>query len=298
MLAYLNPEKAFERYIPKLLRFCEDPNITHDSTLRNLRAIINPLLFSETFPKKFFYLNMILETAIKEVIAVISTSNKLALDLISNLLHFLPLPHKTCLQEAYQSTTPKPTIPYSRFLLALKQSHDDVYFYHVLCNSMEDRLCELLSRILTNMDGREKPNKDDIDDYSQIVQDVAENMYRNMMQPVFDGQVAQLMSFLKGGVHLNCLNEISMLLRSMAKRAPQAVADAIIPHVLHALLRKATDAAPWTSPLGAYFKLAAPALHEKAAKFSLNTFISNDHCAYYCNMLCPILLYDIHKTSA
>lgn len=235
---------------------------------------------------------MIFEFAIKEVISVTSSTNKLALDLIANLLYFLPLPHKSCLKDSYMKTMKtckEKVMDYTDYLFSLSKKNENEYHYHELCNRMEDRLCELMSRILINLDMREKSNKDDIDEYAQFVLQFIENICLNLTENLFDVILEQVASFLRSGVHLNCYEEINMFLCLFSKRSPEKTAKAVVPHVLQLLIKKKTDTSMWKSVLGSYFQGISPELYEKAIQYSINSCISKDHFNYYCNLLFPII---------
>ena len=159
----------------------------HEGLLSYLNTFVHPLIFHPNFPKKFFYINIILEFALKEVISLPTTASILAFTLVSNLFTYLPLPHESCLRNAYKKAMQGTTkVDYTDYLMRLKSlslkegdtKSSNEYYYHEMCNMAESRVCEVMDKILTHLEVREKPTKkgDWMNEYSQKVLDLAENM--------------------------------------------------------------------------------------------------------------------------
>ena len=277
------------------MRFLDDYNIPHNPALSYINSILYPLLFHPTFSKKFLYLSLILDYSIKEVITVSSENNSLALDIIGLIFYFNPLPHQICLEDAYKGVMKKRgekgTADYGAYLLERRKNSEFEYYYHDMCNTVETKLCDVVTRIFATLEVKEKPSKkDEGHEYIQRVLEIGEAISTNSTPELFEIVLTMFRTFLTNEPHPNSIKEISMLIKQFNRRDPAAIAKIVVPYVYQAVIHKEENAKLWTTPLGIYFKTACPSLYSAAAKYSLNS-VSAERLKYYCNLLGNVLTY-------
>ncbi len=291
-MAYLYPEKVFDHYVPKFVRYLDDFNIPHNFALNYLNALMNPLLFDPVFPKKFLYLNLILTYAIKEIITVGSENGILALDIIGRVMYFVPLPHQQCLENAYKATIGKRDhSDYGAFLMEKRKAEDNEYYYHELCNIMETRLTELLSKVFAILESKEKPRKGDRpDEFVRKITEVSDALCTNCTDEMFEILFQQFRTFLCAEPHVNVAKEVCVMLRFFDRRNPQEMAKLVVPYVFQALVSK-EDARTEKTVLDEYFRTTMPKAYAVACKYSLNKYVSGERLGYYVKILGSLLTY-------
>lgn len=246
-------------------------------------ALVRSLTFNATFPRKFFYIRIILDYAIKEFSTVQSKASQYAFDIINILFYFLPIPHQRCMENSFKKFQRG---DYSDYLFELKKTNENAYYYHEICNVMETKAIDAISKIFAILENKEKPRKkSEIDQLTPKIIEFSDNVCKNSTNELFDMIQHQFCAFLTSEKHINGTKDISFLLRSFLKRNPDKILRILVPHVLQALLTKETDTKQWDTPLGYYFKKAIPSISKKAESYSINKYLSNDGLFYYLTLL-------------
>jgi hypothetical protein len=294
-MGYLCPDVAFDHYLPKMLGYLADYNIPHDAALDRITSLLNPLLSDTKFPRKFGYLNQILDAVIKEIIVVRSDCHQLALNIVMKIFASMPLTHSRCLSAAYQEMMRKNDSAarpdYAKYLASLQKSQENEFAYHEMCKAMETRASDVLTRVLETLAAQEKPSKKDKANL------VATNMgylgkyiCMNATDELFAVLAKQLCTFIQDQPRCNAVRELQALLKEFAERDPLGIALSIARYVYRALISKEEDSKLWTSPLAEQFKLSTPAICAKAAKLSVNPYLSKEHLHYYITLLNGVLM--------
>eukprot|EP01022_Parablepharisma_sp_SALTPOND_P004705 TRINITY_DN120803_c0_g1_i1.p1 TRINITY_DN120803_c0_g1~~TRINITY_DN120803_c0_g1_i1.p1 ORF type:complete len:1820 (-),score=174.58 TRINITY_DN120803_c0_g1_i1:29-5488(-) len=293
LVSFLLPDRAFDHFIPKLLQLCSNPDITHEQMLQHFSGLITPLTIAET--KFYDYLQGILDATIKEVTFVSSDSGKLALEIIADILCFLPIPLKDVLKKSFLEVTKKGT--YEDYLAAVMKSNPSEYYYHNLVNSLEEQMCELLTRVLTYIEIRDAPGKKEANPYAEALAYFANSVFANLSQEMTEKLLDLFTEFVSKGIHTNCIAEISALLTGFVRRFPEGTAKKIIPFVLDAVLKKGQNA-PSDTLLTKYMEEAMPAMSIKLKQYCINPYLSPEHIRYYCSLIYPILMNGLDTVQA
>eukprot|EP01022_Parablepharisma_sp_SALTPOND_P017318 TRINITY_DN2739_c0_g1_i1.p1 TRINITY_DN2739_c0_g1~~TRINITY_DN2739_c0_g1_i1.p1 ORF type:complete len:1715 (-),score=212.94 TRINITY_DN2739_c0_g1_i1:5488-10632(-) len=293
LISYLYPEKAFDHYIPQLLKLLDDYNIPHNPALSYLNSIVKPLLFHPDFPRKYFYLSLILDYAIREVITVGSENNLLALEIVSQIFYFLPLPHQRCLEDAYKVVAKRngSSVEYETYLYNKRKSNECEYYYHETLNVFENKVCDVLTRMFAMLEVKEKPSKKELDQgFMQKVQEIGSALCTNSTNELFEVLMDQFKTFITSEAYPNAFKEVAVLIKHFVKRDPVAVSKTIIPYVFQALVSKEPDPKIWDAGVGQYVKSAMPGYYEVAHKYSLNKYVPVEKFKYYTGILCNLLI--------
>lgn len=300
LICFLYPEKAFDHYIPKFVKFFDDYTIPHFPALSYLYTILTPLIFSENFPKKFYYINLLLEHSIKEVISVGDNNNLMALKIIENIFNFMPLTHQKCLENTYAIYAKNKGITksYDAFLHEKKKSNELEFYYHEMQNNLEPKMTEVLSRIFEIIAVREKPtNKEEDHSICDTIFYIASSIVNNSTQELFDILRNQFKTFITDGAKPNALKEVTCLIHNFSKRDPINMQKIIVPYVFKNLVNEENNPKIWNSPLGLFIQKSNPEWYNLVSKYSLNKYLDEESFVYYCGILGSVLLHSLDSYS-
>lgn len=267
LLGYLRPESTFGRYIPRLLQFCEDPNISHETAVKTLSALLPPLLYSKSVSSETQarHLNAIFAAQVKEVEFASSSVSAIALEMLADIMHAVPV-------------APDAEIA--------KKVSEPGKCTALLQGKMEEHVLEVFAKLLQNLEQVAAPNKGEISQYSVTLLYFSRNAFCNLTPSLSGRLFDKFEAFLRAGVHTNCLDEIYALISAFVEKIPERTVNVVVPLALNKLLKKTTTdfvAGTTESALGEF-------LAKRGHKKMMNPLLPDKYVEYYCGLLYPILI--------
>ena len=292
-IAYMYPNKAFEHYIPMLLKFLDGYDIPHASPLRYLNYIINPILFHPNHPKKFQYIDSILRYSINEVISIESENNVIALSVIGKILFHIPLTDRNCMRNTYNKHSKKGAVSYDNYLIEIEKKNEFEYNYHLMLNSIEEKICDLLNKIYTLLKNKAKSEKNQpIGNLTSIVHMIITSLCNNSTDELFSHLLGNFKEFIASDGYPNAIKEVSIMIRAFSRRDPSTTAK-LIPFLFRKLTFKEFDEIIWETGIGKFLK-SIPKWYEAAREYTLNNCLPDDKLKYYASIICDLLAEDIN----
>ena len=105
-MAYLSPTKILSQFLPKLLSPLSNPSISHQYVLRYIKQLICPLIYSEEFSKRFYFLRFIWDECIAQFSAYHYEANLNAFTIINRILNYIPVLNLGIFSNMYRKTNP------------------------------------------------------------------------------------------------------------------------------------------------------------------------------------------------
>lgn len=298
-ISSLCPEIAFDHYTPKLLKLLDDSSRSHDATLCQLNALSNALMFNSTFDRKYYYIGLILDYAIKEINTVTSDASLFALNIAGRIFTFLPLIHKKCLADEYARVRGS-VKSYEEYVNELNGLNELEYYYHKLMNGIEERVVNVLEKLFTILKFQETPTKESSRMLVTRIHVIMLGIYSNSSNEVFETVLRLFKDYITSGPFPNARKEIAVIVSKLAKRDPVATANVVIPYCFQNLTSTEPDGEIWDSFLGKYIKQVLPEAYVLAHKYSLKNYLSSELNKYYSLLINAVMLdfpecFDYHK---
>lgn len=230
---------------------------------------------------------MILELSIKELTSYYSENNPLALKTITTLFEYIPITHQRCIEECWKGKEKQHD--YATSLFGLKNTNENEFFYHEVCNNMESRVVNIMEKILANLEHKDK----NFDDLSINIEQFADNLCLMSTDELFDIVLQQFASFLIGEPHPNSILEINSFMKSFMLRSPEKLSRKVLPFILKTLVvREEEEPKIWDTKLGNYFKETDPEVYKLAIHHTINKYLPKEQLRFYCTILGNLFQYD------
>lgn len=282
-VAHLLPEKAFERFVPRLLGYLEDYKMPHAPILKFLNALTVPLLIAQNVPKKFLYIRSILEASIRDIISVESTSNLIALEIVGKIFSFIPLTTADHMKRVRQVPSTK--------------DNEAEHYYHELLNCVEDKACDVLERVFAVLRNKDKVDKKlDSSALKDRVEEIATGLCTNSTMELFKKLLEKLKELVDSDVFPNAVSEVSCIVKAFARRDSLA-AESLIPYFFKRLAFKDESEDQWKEGVGRFVKESLKTWHEVARAYSLNDGIPKNKLVHYSQIISSILAEDVNAYS-
>jgi len=282
LAAFMCPEMILDSFIPKLISFCGNSETMHDQPIQRLNDLISPLILSEELiPKRFYYLNQILESAIEELTFVSLEVSRLALKTIANILYFLPILTNDHLKKVYKEERKENYMEY------LKRIEEHELHYHSLVNSLEKKMNLIFDKIFYHVE-IQGTSTSTLSSYAKALEYFVESIFPNLSKEIAGQLFNRFIEFFNKQVQSYCLTEITTLLVGFISRLPEEVENKFLPILFRNIMKKEVSD-NWSTPLGELIKEYFPNLYAKAKDYSINPYISSKDLIFYCDVLCIVL---------
>jgi len=284
-IGYLYPEKAFDWYIPRMLGHLEDYKISHEPVLDFLNVLVMPLLLTKDLPKKFYYLRLILESSMKEIITIESIKSLTALEIIGKIFTFIPLTDSLFMKQAYERVGGK-GVSYDKFL----SKKEPESYYHELLNTTEAKACDILGKVLTLLKNKEKRDVTIVDNLNKRVEDIINALCNNTTKELFKVLLEKVKELITSDTFPNAKGELAVVIKAFARR-DSLTANTLIPLLFKKLTFKDTSD-QWKGGVGKFIESSLAKWYEDAKMYSLNDGLPKEKLSQYTQVISNILSED------